>query len=1017
MNWKRTVFLALIVILFNTNVYAGDRALWVWGMSGDIVLEKHPEDRSDFFSFINAPHGNQNAKINVVFMSIDPYIIEKFPSKVREFISDAHSRGLEIHLLTGDKTWSFTVNNPTTQEPYNKPAMDLLDLIFAYNSASKPNQRFDAIQYDIEPYTISATDNIINPETGQPFVWNTDIEIIWPQYIDSLEMIKNKIDEFNNDGDYTNNLFFGAAIPRWYIDSDTAIPNHRQIQDTTDYIAVMNYNVRSTATDDIRSEIAYADSKGYTGSVYCGYETIEVCWREWTEIDTETGEPGNPFYFYNYYYNLQTSFWAFGNADLEDMVLAIENTYGANTSFKGHAIHYYEDIRNSEYSYRNLGLAKTIRRAPVCYVISPSGGEILTGSGQLEYKAHDLDNDYISIRIYISTDGETWTDIFNVIPVSDPVEMGNGIFKLDISDLPEGNYKIKVSAQEISGTLSGYDISDDFFKVYAQKEDFSAPVHSPSGSINVAQPERDNESIYSPDKAFIQWDGFTDTETEQKSGGIKGYFYSASPQISNAKFTTADCGYIYAQPGEYTCYVWAQDYSGNISEPLSSNIIIFPDLDNDGIVDIHDTDIDGDGISNSDETNYFFTNPENPLSYSWKKHIDIYEFDNADLNNILSSGYNLFKESGNTITYLNSNRFYDGDRYLNYTAIQPDPPLHLRIDNALSNNAFSIQMWIKPDNYLYDNNYHIPLVFVGDVDYGISLFLQHKLQHYIQLRIYNGGNPGVSKYSSIIFPNEQVFDENWHHIAFSYNRYDKCLKLYLDGKLIGTKRNVCIPESISSLTPIRFFDANSMHDFTYITKRYNKLIENSAQLAYIDKVSQQIWNLYSDKECRYIGGVDDIRISHHAVHISELGWYTHPVPDITDTDGDGISDLKEKIICRTNPQNPDTDGDKIKDGAELYVGSDPLDPLSVLAITSAKKEPASDKFQIQWTDFSSDCSNYYVDVKINNSDWIPVAINPETVEKIKDGYLNKFSWIDPDSSNNSGESESRKYRIVYSPIH
>lgn len=43
-----------------------------------------------------------------------------------------------------------------------------------------------------------------------------------------------------------------------------------------------------------------------------------------------------------------------------------------------------------------------------------------------------------------------------------------------------------------------------------------------------------------------------------------------------------------------------------------------------------------------------------------------------------------------------------------------------------------------------------------------------------------------------------------------------------------------------------------------------------------------------------------------------------------DSDGDGLTDAYEKLVSKTNPQNPDTDGDGMPDGWEVVWGTDPL---------------------------------------------------------------------------------------------
>lgn len=56
------------------------------------------------------------------------------------------------------------------------------------------------------------------------------------------------------------------------------------------------------------------------------------------------------------------------------------------------------------------------------------------------------------------------------------------------------------------------------------------------------------------------------------------------------------------------------------------------------------------------------------------------------------------------------------------------------------------------------------------------------------------------------------------------------------------------------------------------------------------------------------------------------------IPDFqdTDSDNDGLSDFDEVNVYFTNPYLNDTDGDGFSDGAEVRLGSDPLDPNSII---------------------------------------------------------------------------------------
>lgn len=53
---------------------------------------------------------------------------------------------------------------------------------------------------------------------------------------------------------------------------------------------------------------------------------------------------------------------------------------------------------------------------------------------------------------------------------------------------------------------------------------------------------------------------------------------------------------------------------------------------------------------------------------------------------------------------------------------------------------------------------------------------------------------------------------------------------------------------------------------------------------------------------------------------------------VIDSDLDGLTDLGEREIFHTNPQNADTDGDGLYDGAEILNNTNPLDSSSVLSI-------------------------------------------------------------------------------------
>ena len=77
---------------------------------------------------------------------------------------------------------------------------------------------------------------------------------------------------------------------------------------------------------------------------------------------------------------------------------------------------------------------------------------------------------------------------------------------------------------------------------------------------------------------------------------------------------------------------------------------------------------------------------------------------------------------------------------------------------------------------------------------------------------------------------------------------------------------------------------------------------------------------------------------------------------ILDSDLDGLTDLGEKEIYKTDPQNPDTDGDGILDGAEIVDGTNPLDNTSPSAIRTISTQEALAKNDTPWAWYISRAS-------------------------------------------------------------
>lgn len=900
-----SLILSFIALLFADALSAGERSLFVWGESPKIILNESRTDRTDFLSFVTAPHGDLNAKITTLFMDVGTSVITNYPDRLREFIADLHSRGMRIEFLSGHKSWAITTIDNDTGEPYNQPALDLVDIIMDYNDASLPEEQFDGIHLDIEPHTIDESDNIRKPD-GWWYVFDYHKVDIWNQLLVTLTAIQTKIDTRDPSDTVTftvDTVFY--LTEDWNGNGKT---DHKDIQDIVDRVAIMNYCTRSDTQNRVAKEISYGDND----SVWIGFETFEMSWKETDPAFRPLFQhPDNDAYFFL----THVSHWVNGVELLETNITATEVTYADNDSYIGPFIHFYEDLTSGESAYRQLGLEQE-NNAPVVQIIYPSGKEILSGTQTIVYTAEDIDGDALSITLsYQLKDSTTWINI-----AGSAINTGTHVF--DTSAL-SGAYKLKIEAVETQPDgFSGSDLSDYTFSVVPTTLDNTSP------EAGTAQIYLIPETTHPVKRAHISWDSFVDPNNDGNASGIKGYYYSING-LEPKKFTTAESAYIHkSDSGDVTVYVRAIDCSGNISNHISGTMHFYSDLDNDGVADGIDEDIDGDGINN-DEEELSFTDPEDAASYPLDKMVSAFEFDGSNLTNSYNSVLYMTKQSSVNITSYETNPVsYTGDKaYYFYTGVYfGSESVHEKTGLILSENildtqitALTVEMWIKPDASLLTTDYFVPLMFIGDTDYGFSMFLQNKAKH-LQIRFYNGGISRSTKYSAVSYKNESLYDGNWHHVAFSYahNGDRHVIKLYVDGQEVGQINEYgSTPMSISD--KIRFLDATSKYD-GYYGATYDKPIENSSQCQIYRREGppwHNVWDINDFDEVKYLGEIDDIRITKATLPPEELGWNKQAVSSSSDTDNDGINDFMETVYYKSNPNDNDSDNDGLSDNDEV----------------------------------------------------------------------------------------------------
>ena len=902
---------------------ASERAMWVWSMGPKMIQETSGSERSDFFSFVAAPHGNPEAKIRTIFLFAKTNISDEecmsndescnllYAARVREFLADAHSRGLEVHLLDGHPLWALSGKE-------REPADRLLTAVFNFNAQGTPEERFDGIQYDVEPYLL---------EEKHPYTWGKDTVTIWDQYLQNLNEWQSKVNGHNvakND-----DIRFGVAIPFWWEhETEPAVVDHQAVQDIVDYIAIMSYNTRMddkgkpVILDLIKSEVDYANDPNNDGSdddamknsVYAGVETIEINWKE--SISES---------FFKSLYPHSTSFFVKSNEEMEAVIHQINDDYKSESdptrnfaSFIGTAVHYYEDSANKETAYRALPSVNT-NHAPVCFVNSPSGKEKLVKKKNeiIRYIAVDADNDPLKIRISVSNNGGlNWIPLPAIDATGDAMEENDGEYVLDTSAYSEGNrYRVRIEAEEVKATgLVGVDGSNHNFSIVTDKTDTTRPV--PKGVIQTAP-----DVSHPTNRFWIQWSPFAD------DGGILGYFFSFfDPSMpEKAHFTRGLSGYLSSdQVGQVVVYVWAIDTSGNLSWAINRTIQLYADSDGDGQVDIEDLDRDGDGVSDDTEEQEK-TNPNDALSYNSSRNLGLWTFDKNTLDNSVVNGPPM-KATLGTPEYVpvTSDKLNQGLR-LPATGINTELSFDTDITPAPI-QALTVEMWIKPE--VINGTSIIPLVFEGDLDQGLSLILKNNANK-LTLRSYNSTSNSAGKFVSINTDNTVVFDGGWHHLAMSYNGHDQVLKLFVDGEVVAQTRNPKIPKMISHSKVLRFFDGSSDHDLDNGKDcDWGKSDDSCVRR---DNSAQFENNLFShtDANVRYAGLVDNLKVTLAAIPQQHLGYYRDQFLNF-DSDGDEMNDNWEvhhfgHLLAEASN---DSDGDGVSNLEEFENAWNPNDANS-----------------------------------------------------------------------------------------
>jgi len=280
--------LLLILFLPQSEKVNQNKATWLWDAS---LIRSEPEEIVSF----SVNHG-----ITTIFLQIQQDVQEE---EYRRFISTASREGIQVHALDGHPEWAY--------ENGREEGLKLLSWLEAYNRAASPEERFQGVQLDVEPYVLKRWDR----EQAQVVKeWSANMEA-WLQEAERIA------------------LPLSAAVPFW-LDSVPGPEGNpdgsfsRWMIKRTDSIAIMAYRDSGEQMYELsKEELEQADELGK--SVWIGMELAH----------TDEGE--------------HLTFYAKSRGEMEDEAERAALLGSEHPSFAGIAVHHYQ-----AWVHKNMAMAE-----------------------------------------------------------------------------------------------------------------------------------------------------------------------------------------------------------------------------------------------------------------------------------------------------------------------------------------------------------------------------------------------------------------------------------------------------------------------------------------------------------------------------------------------------------------------------------------------------------------------------------------------------------------------------------
>ena len=280
---------------------AAPRAIWTWEEDSSAMLQQ-PAAAERAIAFL------KSKSVDTVFLYADAFEggnpIVSNPAQYRRLIRRLHASGLRVYALLGS---AYLHTERYVLPRHHADAVAMLQRVLDYNRTAALDERFDGVNVDIEPHIL--------PE------WSARKMELLAGFLDMSDALMRTVRASGQS------LPVGPAIPFWLDGIQLEWKGRRKpvsqhVQDTYDYVALMDYRDRAEGGDGIVShamdELQYGETIGRR--VLIGVETMPNAIKK-------------------------VSFHHLREADLERELGETRDAVGRMPSFGGFVVHHYGSYR------------------------------------------------------------------------------------------------------------------------------------------------------------------------------------------------------------------------------------------------------------------------------------------------------------------------------------------------------------------------------------------------------------------------------------------------------------------------------------------------------------------------------------------------------------------------------------------------------------------------------------------------------------------------------------------------